>query len=93
MPAEEHGRTWLQPRPPEPGHEVWITRNASVQFARQPSFVFRVISVCPQPTYPGWVWLTGYQLDGQGHAVARREIYVRLAGLRRASRSDARLRS
>ncbi|GIM87886.1 hypothetical protein [Salinispora arenicola] len=93
MPVQEHGRTWPrpQPRPPEPGNEVWISRDASVQFARQSSFVFRVISVCPQPTYPGWVWLTGYQLDGQGRAVVRREIYVRLAGLRRVSRSDARL--
>ena len=78
---------------PTPGEELVIGPAASVQFARQPSFVFRVISVCPQPTYPGWVWLTGYQLDGQGHAVARREIYFRLASLRRASRSDARLRS
>lgn len=78
---------------PAAGEELVIGPAASVQFAKQSSFVFRVISVCPQPTYPGWVWLIGYQLDGQGRAVARREIYVRLAGLRRASRSDARLRS
>ncbi|WP_028569058.1 hypothetical protein [Salinispora tropica] len=80
-------------RHPVAGEELVIGAAASVQFARQSSFVFRVISVCPQPTYPGWVWLTGYQLDGQGHAVARREIYVRLAGLRRVPRSNARLRS
>lgn len=53
---------------PTPGEELVIGPAASVQSARQPGFVIRVTSVCPQPTYPGWVWLTGYQLDGQGHA-------------------------
>lgn len=75
-------------RPPTPGEELLISREASVQFARQPAFMFRVISVCPKPNYPGWVWVTGYQLDGQGHAVTKREIYVRLAGLQRVRRSD-----
>ncbi|GAB3148523.1 hypothetical protein GCM10027290_33370 [Micromonospora sonneratiae] len=88
MPVEEHGRTWPrpQPRPPEPGDELWIGRPASVQFAGQPPFVFRVISIDPRPTYRGWAWITGYQLDEQGNAVDKREIFVRLAGLRRAVR-------
>jgi hypothetical protein len=95
MPAEQHGRTWARPQPcpPKPGDELWIDREASVQFARQPRFMFRVISVCPKPTYPGWVWLTGYQLDERGNAVDKREIFVRLAGLRSARRSDGRLGS
>ncbi|MGW0434602.1 hypothetical protein ACWDV4_18950 [Micromonospora sp. NPDC003197] len=90
MPVEQNGRTWArpQPRPPEPGDELWISREASVQFARQ-RFVFRVISVDPKPTYRGWAWVTGYQLDEQGNAVAKREIFVRLAGLRRAVRRPA----
>ncbi len=37
-----------------PGEELVIGPAASVQSARQPGFVFRMISVCPQPTYPGW---------------------------------------
>ncbi|WP_229398850.1 hypothetical protein [Micromonospora okii] len=75
-------------RPPTPEEEVLISREASVQFAGQPAFVFRVISVCPKPTYAGWLWVTGYQLDGPGNAVAKREIYVRLAGLKRVHRAD-----
>ncbi|HEY0698933.1 MAG TPA: hypothetical protein VGD43_14125 [Micromonospora sp.] len=90
MPVEQHRRTWArpQPQPPERGEELWIGREASVQFAGQPCFMFRVISVCPKPTYRGWAWITGYQLDEKGNAVARREIFVRLAGLRPVRRSD-----
>ncbi|WP_243707786.1 hypothetical protein [Micromonospora sp. KC606] len=44
--------------------------------------IFRVIKVCDQPSYHGWVWLTGYVLDRTGKAVDRREIYVQSAGLR-----------
>ncbi|MEH1012456.1 hypothetical protein V6U90_04935 [Micromonospora sp. CPCC 206060] len=69
-------------RRPRPGEELLINRDSSVQFAGQPPFTFRVISVSTYPTYHGWVWLTGYQLDDLGKAVAKREIYVRLAGLR-----------
>ncbi|MEU3114254.1 hypothetical protein ABZ652_09230 [Micromonospora chalcea] len=83
MSAGQQGHPWArpQPRPPKPGDELWIDREASVQFARQ-RFIFRVISVCPKPTYQGWAWLTGYQLDERGSAVDKREIFVRLAGLR-----------
>ncbi|MFI7595571.1 hypothetical protein [Micromonospora sp. NPDC049359] len=31
-------------------------------------------------TYDGWVWIEGYQLNA-GDAVARRELYVRRAGV------------
>jgi hypothetical protein len=94
MSAEQHSRTRAkpQPSPPTPGTELWIDREASVQFVGQ-RFVFRVISVCPKPTYQGWAWVTGYVLDEQGNAVDKREIFVRLAGLRAARRSDERLGS
>jgi hypothetical protein len=46
-----------------------------------------VISVCPKPTYRGWAWLTGYQLDDRGNAVEKREIFVQLAGLHPVRRS------
>ncbi|MDG4759178.1 hypothetical protein [Micromonospora sp. WMMD710] len=88
MSAEQHSRTRArpQPSPPTPGTELWIDREASVQFLRQ-RFRFRVISACSKPTYRGWAWITGYQLDDRGNAVEKREIFVQLAGLRPVGRS------
>jgi hypothetical protein len=43
--------------------------------------MFRVIRIHDWPTYEGWAWLDGYQLDASGDAVERRSIYVRLRGL------------
>lgn len=54
---------------------------ASVQF--QKPIYFRVIRVLDWPTYAGWVWLDGYQLNDTGEAVERRSIFVQVAGLRR----------
>jgi hypothetical protein len=64
---------------PRAGDVVRVTRAASVQF-RQP-LLFRVIRVHEWPTYDGWAWLDGYQLDGAGDAVVRRSIFVQLRGL------------
>ncbi len=64
---------------PRPGDLVEVTSRASVQFTTP--FRFRVIRVHDWPTYAGWLWLDGYQLDARGDAVARRSIYVRAAGL------------
>jgi hypothetical protein len=44
--------------------------------------MFRVIRVHDWPTYEGWVWLDGYQLNAAGDAVERRSIFVQRAGLR-----------
>jgi hypothetical protein len=66
------------------GDVVLVGRAASVQFAGRAGFAFRVVSVDARPTYAGWVWLDGYQLDSRGHAVTRRRIFVRQAGLGRA---------
>jgi hypothetical protein len=65
---------------PRPGDLLYIGRQASVQFAREP-FLFRVIRVDPRPTYTGWAWLNGYQLDEDGYALVRRDIFVIVAGL------------
>ena len=65
------------------GDVVVVGRAASVQFAGRLGFTFRVVAVDARPTYAGWVWLDGYQLDNRGRAVARRRIFVRLAGLGR----------
>ncbi|MEV6595691.1 hypothetical protein AB0M36_02380 [Actinoplanes sp. NPDC051346] len=67
-----------------PGDVVLVGRAASVQFSGRSGFAFRIIAVDGRPTYSGWVWLDGYQLDRRGQAVARRRIFVLVAGLRPA---------
>ncbi|MFD0783214.1 hypothetical protein ACFQZ8_04650 [Micromonospora azadirachtae] len=74
--------------PPKPGDLLRIDGRASVQFAGDRALTFRVVSVLDQQTYPGWVWLTGYVLNGRGDATTKREIYVQLAGLRPAVNSS-----
>lgn len=64
---------------PRSGDVLCVTRAASVQFAVP--MMFRVIRVHDWPTYDGWVWLDGYQLDQSGDAVERRSIFVRIDGL------------
>ncbi|GAA3753438.1 hypothetical protein GCM10022225_42650 [Plantactinospora mayteni] len=68
--------------PPRPGMVVQVGAAASVQFGGRRALPFRVTRVAERPTYHGWCWLTGYTLDENGEAVARREIYVQFAGLR-----------
>ena len=65
---------------PRAGDIVHITRDASVQFLKP--MMFRVIRVHDWPTYDGWMWLDGYQLNSAGDAVERRSIFVQQAGLR-----------
>ncbi|WP_444947138.1 hypothetical protein [Micromonospora ureilytica] len=67
---------------PSPSDLLVIDGRASVQFAGDRALTFRVVSVCDRPTYQGWVWLTGYVLNRRGNAIAKREIFVQLAGLR-----------
>jgi hypothetical protein len=66
------------------GSLLLIDERASVQFGGGRGFVFRVIRVRDWPTYDGWAWIDGYQLDEAGDAVMRRDIFVRLGGLRAA---------
>lgn len=66
---------------PQSGDLLRLTRAASVQFVRP--IMFRVIRTLDWTTYDGWAWLEGYELNAAGDAVARRTIFVRLAGLRR----------
>ncbi|MEH1101919.1 hypothetical protein [Micromonospora sp. CPCC 205561] len=73
---------------PSPGDLLIVDGRASVQFAGERALTFRVVSVCGQPTYAGWIWLTGYVLNRRGEATAKREIYVQLAGLRPARAPD-----
>lgn len=66
----------------QPGDVVSVGRAASVQFAGDRGFNFRVIHVDDRQTYTGWAWLEGYQLNSTGDAVERRSIFVQRAGLR-----------
>ena len=69
---------------PSPGEVLHVTRTASVQFL-QP-IRFRVIRVHDEwETYEGWIWLDGYELGADGDAVARRRIWVQIAGLIRVA--------
>lgn len=65
---------------PRPGDVVQVSRQASVQFPAP--ILFRVIRVHDWPTYAGWVWLDGYQLNAAGDATERRSIFVQAGGLR-----------
>ncbi|MDG4780513.1 hypothetical protein O7614_12755 [Micromonospora sp. WMMD961] len=51
---------------------------------------FRVIRMLDWPTYDGWAWLDGYEVNRKGDAVARRTIFVQPAELRRLSAGQAR---
>jgi hypothetical protein len=46
--------------PPSPGDLLIVDSRASVQFGGDRALTFRVVSVSGQPTYQGWIWLTGY---------------------------------
>ncbi|MEU5908516.1 hypothetical protein [Micromonospora sp. NPDC047527] len=65
---------------PRSGDVLHVTRAASVQFLRP--IMFRVIRVLEWPTYDGWLWLDGYELNTAGDAVNRRSIFVQRDGLR-----------
>lgn len=64
---------------PRTGDVLHVTRAASVQFLRP--IAFRVIRVLDWPTYDGWLWLDGYELNASGDAVSRRSIFVQQEGL------------
>lgn len=62
-----------------------------MQFSAESAITMRVIYVNERPTYHGWCWLDGYQLDASGDAVERREIFVQTAGLARVGPSPRRI--
>ncbi len=68
-------------RLPRSGDVLFIGPKASVQFAGDRAIVFRVIRVDPRPTYDGWIWLEGFELNPAGDAFARRKIFVMVEGL------------
>jgi hypothetical protein len=77
---------------PRSGDVIHVTKAASVQFASP--MLFRVIRVHDWPTYEGWVWLDGYELNSAGDAVERRSIFVQVNGLRPVGKApDPRVRN
>ncbi|MBG0560536.1 hypothetical protein [Actinoplanes aureus] len=77
---------------PRSGDVIHVTRAASVQFTSP--MLFRVIRVHDWPTYEGWVWLDGYELNAAGDAVERRSIFVQVNGLRSVGKApDPRARN
>lgn len=63
---------------PRSGEVLQIDERASVQFKANP-FLFRVIRIHDWPTYEGWVWVDGYELNDGGDAIERRSIWIRWA--------------
>ncbi len=77
---------------PRSGDVIHVTKAASVQFTA--SMLFRVIRVHDWPTYDGWIWLDGYELNSAGDAVERRSIFVQVSGLRQVGKApDPRARN
>jgi hypothetical protein len=77
---------------PRSGDVIHVTKAASVQFAAP--MLFRVIRVHDWPTYEGWIWLDGYELNTSGDAVERRSIFVQVGGLRAVGKApDPRARN
>jgi hypothetical protein len=77
---------------PRSGDVIHVTKAASVQFMSP--MLFRVIRVHDWPTYEGWVWLDGYELNATGDAVERRSIFVQIAGLQQVGKApDPRVRN
>ena len=72
---------------PRSGDVLHVTRAASVQFLKP--IAFRVIRVLDWPTYDGWLWLDGYELNAAGDAVNRRSIFVQQEGLRHVQAAPA----
>ncbi|WP_262011805.1 hypothetical protein [Micromonospora sp. Mcm103] len=69
---------------PQTGDLLRVDGRASVQFGGDRALTFRVVSIGAEVTHMGWIWLTGYVLNRRGTATAKRDIFVQLAGLRRA---------
>jgi hypothetical protein len=77
---------------PRSGDVIQVTKAASVQFSSP--MLFRVIRVHDWPTYEGWIWLDGYELNASGEAVERRSIFVQVGGLRQVGKApDPRTRN
>lgn len=70
------------------GETIRLDRCASPQFVRP--ITVRVIRVLDRPTYDGWAWVEGYELDGPDcEAVRKRQLFINLGGSREGNRRSA----
>lgn len=67
---------------PRSGDVLRLDVRASVQFGGDRAIWFRVIRPMDITCTRGWVWLDGFELNADGDALLRREVFVQLAGLR-----------
>ncbi|MER7995282.1 hypothetical protein [Micromonospora chalcea] len=81
-PSPRRGTSGKPPsaRPIKAGDLLRLGRAASVQFCR-PITVRVIREITDRHPYDGWTWIEAYELNGKGVAVAKRELFVRLAGL------------
>ncbi|WP_431936314.1 hypothetical protein [Micromonospora sp. RP3T] len=70
----------MSARPIRTGDLLRLDRAASVQFCR-PITVRVIREITDRQTFDGWTWIEVYELDGRGDAVAKRELFVKPAGL------------
>lgn len=73
---------------PQAGDLVAVTRAASVQFDGDRAILLSVIDVTLSAYTEGWCYLTGYEVKTDGAAAAKREVFVRIAGLRIVRRTN-----
>ncbi|MGC4895961.1 hypothetical protein [Micromonospora sp. DT31] len=67
-------------RPIKAGTLLRLDHAASVQFCRP--ITIRVIrEIEDRHPYDGWAWIEAYELNAKGDAVAKRELFVQIAGL------------
>ncbi|PTA45280.1 hypothetical protein [Micromonospora sp. RP3T] len=71
----------MSARPIRTGDLLRLDRAASVQFCR-PITVRVIREITDRQTFDGWTWIEVYELDGNGDAVAKRELFVQPIGLR-----------
>jgi hypothetical protein len=73
---------------PQVGDLVALSRSASVQFAGERAILLSVIDVSLKTYTEGWCYLTGYEVNADGDANAKREVFVKISGLRIVRRSN-----
>lgn len=76
---------------PRGGDVLILDGHASVQFKSNP-ILFRVIRHHDWTCTAGWIWLDGYELNGNGDAIERRSVFVQVDGLRRVDLEAAQAR-
>lgn len=73
----------MTPPPIRAGQLLELGRAASPQFATRTVRLRVVRELADRPTYHGWTWIAGYELDARGDAIDYRELYVLRDGMRR----------